>query len=228
MQGIAQFFKDGGSLMYVNLVVAVFAAALIAERLYMLGMRYRIDEKRFLGQIEKLVNAGNIEKAVKLCTSEATALLPQVVRSGLMNARLGAAAVTAAIDESMAEVMPLVTRRVGLLWGIANIATLIGLIGTIFGLIDSFAAQALASPEQKAALLTRGIAHAMNNTAFGLSIAVSCIIFHMVLSSLTKSTVESMEFGAVRTINILGKRFVKPAGASSASAGGATGAPAGV
>src|SRR5436190_2291776 len=87
MQGIAQFFKDGGHLMYVNLAVAVFAAALIAERLYMLGIRYRIDEKRFIGQIEKLVNAGNIEKAVKLCTGEATALLPQVVRSGLMNAR---------------------------------------------------------------------------------------------------------------------------------------------
>lgn len=226
MQGIAQFFKDGGHLMYINLVVAAFAAALIAERLYMLGIRYRIADKRFIGQIEKLVNAGNIEKAVKLCTSEATALLPQVVRAGLMNARMGAAAVTAAIDESMAEVMPLVTRRAGLLWSIANIATLIGLIGTIFGLIDSFAAQSLAAPEQKAALLTRGIAHAMNNTAFGLSIAVSCIVFHMILSSLMKGAVESLEFGAVRTTNILAKRFVK-ASAGPVSAGGATGAPAG-
>jgi biopolymer transport protein ExbB len=228
MQGIAQFFKDGGNLMYVNLAVAVFAAALIVERIYMLGMRYRIAEKRFIGQIEKLVNAGNIEKAVKLCTSEATALLPQVVRAGLMNARMGGAAVTAAIDETMAEVMPLVTRRVGLLWGIANIATLIGLIGTIFGLIDSFAAQALASPEQKAVLLTRGIAHAMNNTALGLSIAVTCIIFHMILSSLTKNVLESLEFGAVRTTNILAKRFVKPASAGGPATGGAAaGATAG-
>ena len=116
----------------------------------------------------------------------------------------------------------LVTRRVGLLWGIANIATLIGLIGTIFGLIDSFAAQAMASPEQKAVLLTRGIAHAMNNTAWGLSIAVTCIVFHMVLSGLTKNVVESLDFGAVRTTNILAKRFVKPGAGPASQAPAAT------
>ena len=90
-----------------------------------------------------------------------------------------------------------------MLWSIANVATLIGLIGTITGLIGAFAAVALASPDQKSALLTKGISEAMNNTAFGLSIAVTCILAHMFLSGTTKKIAEGTEYGAVKIENIL-------------------------
>lgn len=206
MTEVARFFQAGGSLMYVNLLVAVVALTVVAERFYVLKFRLNLDVRSFLEAIEKFVMAGNYDRAIKLCGTRAEAALPKVVRAGLSNARKGGAAVTAALEEAMADVSPRVTKRAGLLFGVANIATLIGLIGTIFGLIDVFAAQAMAAPELKSQMLTAGIAHAMNNTAFGLGIAVVCIIFHLMLSASARNIMEGLEYGALRLENIIAKR----------------------
>jgi biopolymer transport protein ExbB/TolQ len=152
------------------------------------------------------VKAGNYDRALKVCAAQPNGALPRIVRAALENRSLGVGAVTAAIEEAMADVSPLVTKRAGVLWGVANLATLIGLIGTVFGLIESFKAQAVAAPEQKAALLTAGIAHAMNNTAFGLSIAVTCILAHIVLGIMVKNIIESLEHGGVRIENVLARK----------------------
>ena len=141
----------------------------------------------------------------------------QVVRAALVNARLGGPAVTAAVEETMLEVQPLVMKRSGILWAIANIATLVGLVGTVFGLIQAFAALSFASPDQKSALLTQGIAHAMNNTAFGLSIALVCIFFHMILSLLTRSVLEGLDHSAVKMENILSRRRLQSGGRDTAA-----------
>jgi biopolymer transport protein ExbB/TolQ len=146
-----------------------------------------------------------MDKAIKLCQLAPGAPLARVTRAALQAVRFGPAAVTASIDEAILEVVPLVRKRIEILWSIANIATLIGLIGTIVGLIGAFAAVAVVSPEQKAVLLTKGISEAMNNTAFGLSIAVTCIIAHMILSSATKKIAESTEYGAVKIENLLNR-----------------------
>lgn len=215
MTSIAQLFRDGGILMWVNLAVLIFALAIVSERLFVLLFRLRINDKAFLSAIEKLVMAGNFDRAIKLCTSQEGAAAPRVIRSALVNARMGGAAVTAAVDESMSEVMPQVTRRSGILWGIANLATLIGLVGTVYGLIQAFAAVGLAAPDQKSVLLTEGIAHAMANTFFGLSIAVTCVFFHMILSIMTKNVLDGLEHSAVRIENILAKRRL-----ATSSAGG--------
>jgi biopolymer transport protein ExbB/TolQ len=201
-----QLFRDGGLLMWVNLAVLVVAMAIITERLFVVWFRLRINDKAFVSAIEKLVMAGNFDRAIKLCQNHEGAAVPRVVRAALVNARLGGAAVTAAVEEAMMDVLPQVTRRAGVLWGIANLATLIGLVGTVFGLIQSFASISLAAPDQKSTLLTEGIAHAMANTAFGLGIAVICVFFHMTLSAVTKGVVESLEFSALRIENILARR----------------------
>jgi len=200
-----KLFQDGGYLMFVNLGVLVFSLALICERLYMLLFRYRMDSKAFLAEIDKSIHAGNLEKAKRLCLNLPKPALPRVIQAALFHVRLGPAAVSAAIEESMLEVVPMVTKRTGMLWAIANVATLIGLVGTVFGLIQAFAAVGVASPDDKARLLTQGIAHAMNNTAFGLSIALVCIIFHMILSNLTKGLVEGLELGSIKVANLLSK-----------------------
>ena len=205
MNFVVNMFRQGGPLMFVNLAVLVFALALIAERIYMLVFRYRMDHKAFLSEIEKALLAGNLDKAKRLCVSLPKPALPRIVQAALVNVRLGPAAVTAAVEEAMLEVMPAVTKRTALLWAIANVATLIGLVGTVFGLIRAFAAVGLAAPEQRAMLLTKGIAEAMNNTAFGLSIALVCILAHMLLSVLTKDLVESLEHGSLRVQNLLAK-----------------------
>lgn len=222
MNGIVKLFQDGGSLMYVNLGVFAFALAIVTERLFVLLFRLRINDKSFVAAIEKLVMAGNIDRAIKLCASNEGAAVPRIVRSALVNARLGGAAVTAAVEETVAEVLPTITRRTGLLFGIGNLATLIGLVGTVWGLIESFESIALAQPDKKSEMLTSGIAHAMANTAWGLSIAVSCIFFHMILGALAKGVIESAEFSAIRIENILARRRLEAGGREPAASASAT------
>lgn len=218
MTSIAQLFHDGGSLMWVNLFVLIFSLAVVSERLFVLLFRLRINDKAFISAIEKLVMAGNIERATRLCTSQEGAAVPRVVRSALANHRVGGAAVTAAIDEAMTEVLPQITRRAGILWGLANLATLIGLVGTVYGLMDSFAAISLASPDEKSTQLTLGIAHAMSNTFFGLAIAVTCVFFHMVLSVMVKNVLDGLDHSAIRIENILARRRLATGGREGAAA----------
>jgi len=106
MIGISQLFHDGGALMWVNLIVLLFALAVVSERLFVLLFRLRINDRTFLAHIEKLVNAGNFERAIKLCTTQEGAAVPRVVRSALANARLGGSAVSASVDEAVTEVVP--------------------------------------------------------------------------------------------------------------------------
>ncbi|MGQ0508088.1 MAG: MotA/TolQ/ExbB proton channel family protein, partial [Myxococcaceae bacterium] len=89
---------------------------------------------------------------------------------------------------------------------IANIATLIGLIGTIVGLIGTFQSLGNVPADQKQALLSAGISEAMNNTAFGLSIAVTCITCHLILTAYAKRMVEVVELNALKLENLLARR----------------------
>lgn len=218
MTSIAELFRDGGTLMWVNLFVLVYALATASERMFVLVFRLRINDKAFLAGIEKLVAANNLDRAIKLCSSYEGAAVPRVVRAALLNAQLGGSAIASAIDESMTEIMPQVTRRAGILWGVANLATLIGLVGTVYGLISSFAAVGLAAPDQKSILLTQGIAHAMANTFFGLAIAVTCVFFHMILSVLTKNVMDGVEHASVRIENILARRRLAMRGKAAPAA----------
>ncbi|MCX7945299.1 MAG: MotA/TolQ/ExbB proton channel family protein, partial [Deltaproteobacteria bacterium] len=100
-------------------------------------------------------------------------------------------------------VLPGLKKRTDNLQHIANIATLIGLLGTVMGLIKAFGAVALASPDQKGTILSKGISEAMNNTAFGLSIAVTCIIAHLFLSNTTRKIIDELDQYSVKLINML-------------------------
>ena len=141
-------------------------------------------------------------RAIKLCEAEPLPLL-QVVRAGLTQVNRGEDAVIAQMEERMAEVIPALEKRIGSLWSLANIATLIGLLGTVSGLIKAFAAVAYADPGQKAALLARGISEAMYNTALGLGIAVLCMIFHLFLHSWAKKVKQDMERSTMKLENLI-------------------------
>ncbi len=205
MFDIVGFIKEGGAFMYINLGVFIFALSVIAERFFVVFFRLRISDRDFLDAVEKQLNAGNMDKAIKLCQLAPNAPLARVTRSALSAVRYGPAAVTAAIDEAILEVVPTVKKRIEILWSLANIATLIGLIGTIIGLIGAFKAVAAVDPEKKTAMLTAGISEAMNNTAFGLTIAVTCIVAHMILNGATKKIAEGAEYGSVKIENILAR-----------------------
>jgi biopolymer transport protein ExbB/TolQ len=128
-----------------------------------------------------------------------------LVKSGLTHANKGADEIDAALSEKLSELKPRVEARIPALWSLANIATLIGLVGTVFGLITAFAAISGSnlSQAEKQALLTGGIAEAMYNTFFGLAIAVVCMIFHVVLHSKSKNIVHDLESTTERVFNLL-------------------------
>jgi biopolymer transport protein ExbB/TolQ len=115
----------------------------------------------------------------------------------------GDIAVAQAIEESLVDVTPMIKKRIQILWSLANIATLIGLLGTVAGLIRAFGAVSAAKPEERSALLTKGISEALNNTAMGLGIAVLCIIAHAVLSSISKRQNSDLEAFSLKLENLL-------------------------
>ena len=202
MQGLAEFFEHGGVFMYLNVISSAVTLAIIVERtIYFLG-KGSVNARAFLEQIRKLVAANNVDRAVKLC-SATEAPVARVAKAGLTRLPKGEAAVATAIEETLADVTPELKKRIPALWSVANIATLIGLLGTISGLIRSFAAVGSASPEQRSALLSRGIAEAMYNTAFGLGIAVTCMIGHVFLSSAAKKQSNELETFSMKLENLL-------------------------
>jgi biopolymer transport protein ExbB len=206
IQTLAEFFKEGGPFMLVNVATSAVAIAIIFERVVVLAFKLNLNAPPFMEQIQKLVLAGNIDRAVKLCAAAPNAALARVVKAGLSRANRGEQEVARALEEAVLEVTPLVTKRIQPLWSLANVATLVGLIGTITGLIGTFKSLGAASPEMKQLMLSKGISEAMNNTAFGLTIAVVCIVAHLLLSSKAKAMIEEVEYSALRLENLLSRR----------------------
>jgi biopolymer transport protein ExbB/TolQ len=211
MQAFAKFLEDGGTLMYFNLGCSVIVIALIVDRLIFFLGKSSVNAKAFLEQIRKLVLANNVDRAVKLC-SATTAPVAQVAKAGLQRMHKGEIAIAQSIEETLVDVTPLIKKRIQILWSMANIATLIGLLGTVLGLIRAFGAVSAAKPEEKTNLLSRGISEALNNTALGLGIAVTCIIGHAILSAFSKKQVADLEGFSLKLENLL---------AESAHGGGA-------
>jgi biopolymer transport protein ExbB/TolQ len=192
--------------MFVNVATSAVAIAIIFERIVVLAFRLNLNAPPFMEQIQKLVLAGNIDRAVKLCAAAPTAALARVIKAGLSRANRGEQEVARSLEEAVLEVTPLVTKRIQPLWSLANVATLVGLIGTITGLIGTFKSLGAASPEMKQLMLSKGISEAMNNTAFGLTIAVVCIVAHLLLSSKAKAMIEEVEYSALKLENLLSRR----------------------
>ncbi|HLL53165.1 MAG TPA: MotA/TolQ/ExbB proton channel family protein, partial [Myxococcaceae bacterium] len=171
-----------------------------------LMFRYNLNAPPFMEQVSKLVLGGNVDRAVKLCNAAPNAPLAKVIRAGLTRANRGEIEVAKAVEEAILEHTPAVGTRIPWLWSLANIATLFGLIGTIIGLIGTFQSLGNVPADQKQALLSAGISEAMNNTAFGLSIAVTCIVFHLFLTAYAKSMIEVVELNALKLENLLARR----------------------
>jgi biopolymer transport protein ExbB len=202
MQDIWHALWEGRPFSLINLVVLAAVVAIIGERVVFMMTRYRVNTREFMAEIRKLVRAGNIDRAIKLCEAAPLPLL-QVIKAGLAQVNRGEDAVIASMEERMSELLPDLEKRIGSLWSLANIATLIGLLGTISGLIKAFAAVAYAEPAQRSALLSRGISEAMWNTALGLGIAVVCMIAHLMLHGYAKRKKGEMERSTMKLENLL-------------------------
>ena len=212
MSFLSDVFNKGGPFFIVNTFFLAIVLGLIVERaIYFLG-RGHLNAKAFLEQLKRLLAANNIDRAKKLCDAT-TAPVARVAKAGLNRLHRGEAAVAQAMEETMTDTLPVVKTRIGALWSMANIATLTGLLGTITGLIGTFSAIGDANPAERQEKLSSGIAEAMYNTAFGLSIALLCMIAHLMLSAQMKKVISDLEAFSLRFENLLAD-----GGASAAAA----------
>jgi len=197
---ISDFFKAGGVFMYPILFGLCLGVAIILERFYFLYYKYNINGPKFFQQIKAHVQKGNLNEAIQLCDDTP---LPAILRAGLTRARSNGQEVMSAMEEATLEMMPKVQKRTPFLAAVANIATLLGLLGTVAGLIVAFHAISGAEPGEKATLLAQGIANAMNCTCFGLILAIPCLFFHAVFQSKTNKLMDEIEEYSTKLINLL-------------------------
>lgn len=201
---LVEAFKHNPTFMVMNLCCSAIVLTIVIERFAFQLSKYRVNSKEFFAQIRKLVTAGNIDRAIKLCEASDYPIL-QLVKAGLTHSNKGEAEIDAALSEKLSELKPQAEKRVGALWSLANIATLIGLLGTVSGLIQTFAAIAAPglSQSDKQRMLSNGIAEAMYNTSLGLGIAVFCMIAHIILHTRAKAIQHDLESVMERTFNLL-------------------------
>lgn len=202
-QTVVSFFQDGGPFMYPIAVVLGIGVAIALERYFYLSNQTRINRRDYQRILPLLKQQNQRELAAVVQKSRSA--MSRIVADGL-NRRSSSRRrddMEYAMEEGLLEVLPNIERRTPYLATFANIATLLGLLGTIIGLIAAFTAVANADPAEKATLLSESISIAMNTTAFGLMAAIPLLLIHSILQSKTSAIVESLEIAVVKFLNLM-------------------------
>ena len=195
------FFQKGGAFMYPILFVFLTGMAVVVERWFQLS-RIRSLNRKMWNAIYPMLAKGEFDK-VKTIANKDKSTISQMVGMGLarqykLRRRED---VEIAMEESMMEIIPRLEKRTPYVALLSNIATLLGLLGTIMGLIEAFTAVANANPAEKADMLSASISVAMNTTAFGLMSAIPLLLCHAKLMSTTGQIVDSLEMASVKALN---------------------------
>lgn len=203
---IVGFFASGGLFMYPILLVFAVGLAIAVERYVTLTLVTNKNQSVW-EKVQPLLSKGDFEAARRM-TSDDDATISQVLNMGLslQGAVRRREDIEIAMEESMMEIVPRLEKRTPYVALASSIATLLGLLGTIMGLIQAFTAVANANPAEKADLLSASISVAMNTTAFGLMCAIPLLVVHAVLTSKTGDIVDSLEMATVKALNVFSKR----------------------
>ena len=200
---IIAFFQKGGTFMYPILLVFTIGLAISIERWIHL-YRIRSGNQKMWKQLYPILRKGEFEKARQMANKDKSTIA-QMLGMGL--ARQGAVRrrddIEIAMEESMMEIIPQLEKRTPYVSLLSNIATLLGLLGTIMGLIEAFTAVANANPAEKADLLSASISVAMNTTAFGLMSAIPLLLFHAKLTSTTGEIIDNLEMASIKALNTI-------------------------
>ncbi len=203
---IVAFFATGGLFMYPILLVFAVGAAVAAERFVTLTLVTNKNQVVW-DKVQPLLANGEFDEAREM-TSKDQSTISQVLNMGLslQGSVRRREDIEIAMEESMMEIVPRLEKRTPYVALASSIATLLGLLGTIMGLIQAFTAVANANPAEKADLLSASISVAMNTTAFGLMVAIPLLITHAVLTSKTGDIVDSLEMATVKALNVFSRR----------------------
>ncbi len=208
---IVEFFVTGGPFMYPILLVFALGAAVAVERYVTLTLARASNESAWHKVLPMLMN-GEFEEARELLR-ENDSTISKLLGLGL--ARQGTVRrredIEIAMEEGMMEIIPQLEKRTPYVALFASIATLLGLLGTIMGLIEAFTAVANANPAEKADLLSASISVAMNTTAFGLMVAIPLLITNSVLTAKTGQIIDSLEMASVKALNVFSARAKRQA-----------------
>jgi biopolymer transport protein ExbB len=208
MAGIIQAFNEGGFFMYFILAFGLCTVAFITERALALYVRLKDLPSNFRPQMLQSLSRGDYIGAQNLALSAATSTNSGIARVAALGAQLrangaGDDELQARMDEALSREISNLDRRTGFLGMFGNVATLLGLLGTIVGMIHSFAAVASASPADRATLLSKGIAEAMNCTAFGLIVAIPALVAYAIFQNRTDKAVASLTENVTEIFNDL-------------------------
>jgi biopolymer transport protein ExbB len=200
---LAARFRAGKAGMYPIAICAVVALAIVIERVVVLFFSAPINKDGFLRGLKKHIYAGDLDKAINYVAGQKNTPLTNVVKAGLMNVPKGEEEVQAALDEASLRETPKLEARTGYLAMLGNAAMLLGLLGTVNGLIQCFEAVAHVNPADKATILSQGISEAMNCTFFGLLVAVPALIMFSVLNGRTQSLINDVNETSVSVLNLV-------------------------
>lgn len=197
--------QDAFLFMWAILVVGVFAFSIIVERYLYLTVRAGRKSEDFVKKILTSIQNDDLQGAAQTCAGRKRMALCQVVKAGLDEAKFGAERIRNSLDEAILRVIPQLEKRTGYLAVIGNVATLLGLLGTVFGLIMSFAAVGRPGIDaaEKSNLLAAGIATAMNSTFTGLSVAIVSVMVYAFLKGKTQKIVDEIDEYSLRIVNAL-------------------------
>jgi biopolymer transport protein ExbB len=206
---IVGFFTSGGPFMYPILIVFAVGFGIAVER-YITLVVVTNKNRAVWNKVQPLLANGEFDEARQM-TSDGESTIAQVLNMGLslQGAVRRREDIEIAMEESMMEIVPRLEKRTPYVALASSIATLLGLLGTIVGLIDAFTAVANANPAEKADLLSASISVAMNTTAFGLMVAIPLLIVHAVLTSKTGEIVDSLEMATVKALNVFSRRAMR-------------------
>lgn len=216
MEAMIKFFQTGGIFMYPILIVFACGTAIAIER-YMRLTMVRNANRNMWEKLHPVLSEGDFDTARSM-TAEDKSTVSHLLNAGLelQGAVRRRDDIEIAMEETMMEIIPQLEKRTPYIALFSNIATLLGLLGTIMGLIQAFTAVANANPAEKADLLSASISVAMNTTAFGLMAGIPLLIVYVVLTSKTGEIVDSLEMASVKTLSSItkmGKRLVEAAAA---------------
>ena len=207
---IVSFFQSGGAFMYPIAVVLALGLAIAIERYAYLSVSSARNRKAW-NELMPLLRAGRLREAVA-AVEQSGAAICQILGYGM--SRLAGSRrredIQMAMEEGLMEVIPRIEKRTHYLATLANIATLLGLLGTIVGLIQAFTAVAHANPAEKADMLSASISVAMNTTAFGLIVGIPLLLVHAVLQTKSTQLIDTMEMATVKVVNLVTTERQRP------------------
>ncbi len=213
---VVKFFQDSGMFIYASILIMAIGLAIAIERFVVLA-RARSENRKLWDQMSPLLQNGRF-KDVHNVASNSDAAIGKIVTNGLtrMQSPGRREDIDAAMEEGMMEIVPRLEKRTHYIATFANVITLVGLLGTIIGLIKGFTAVASVNPAEKAEMLSASISIAMNNTAFALMVAIPFLLVHAFLQARTSEIVDGLEAAKISFLNVVQRVKAESSSATTA------------